>query len=221
MTTESPAKRINRTNKETYAHNTTINTQTDALSNELTARLQNVGARVRKSVTEGYRNASTPTSPYASPTKPKPTPSSEGRIFQSANDTLREVYSTLPPGGYRAPQSSPNKRERARSEEPDGGTGSLENGDAEMQTSESEGDENTLPIFAELDASRGEARPVKPLKRSGRQFGQTRSLPAGSFQFSTDMQSMDRSPDLVTKGIDEDWSEDPLAMKSMQAMDFD
>jgi len=218
MTTKSSAKRINRT-KETYAPGTITNAQTDTQSDELTARLQNIGARVRKSVTEGYLNASAPTSPCASPTKPKAAPPSEARIFQSANDTLREVYSAIPLGGYRPPQSSPNKRERARSKEPD--DRSPENSDAEMQISESEAAENTLPTFAEFDARPGEARPVKPLKRSGRQFAETRSLPARSFRFSSDMQSMDRLPDLVTKSIDEDWSEDPLAMRSIQAMDFD
>src|SRR5882672_6982540 len=88
-------------------------------ADELTARLRSVGSRVRKSlspntslpivyltrhacflmhwpgVMEGYitdPSASTPRSSHSSPTKPTSALRSEARIFQSANDTLREVY---------------------------------------------------------------------------------------------------------------------------------
>ncbi|KIM90784.1 hypothetical protein PILCRDRAFT_811262 [Piloderma croceum F 1598] len=218
MTTTLPSKRINRSEG---SH--TERAHIDATQDELTARLQSVGSRVRKSVMEGYitdRSASVPTSSYSSPTKPKSTPRWEARIFQSANDTLREVYSTT--GGYGSPHLSPNKRERAQSEDPDSETYPEVN-DIEMQASDS-GNAGTSfsHTFADEDATYCQSRPVKPLKGSGRQLAQTRSLPIGSFQFSGQWQTNDRAPDLGTKTVEEDWSNDPfLDSKPRREMEFD
>jgi hypothetical protein len=175
---------------------------------------------------EGYitdRSASVPTSSYSSPTKPNSTPPWEARIFQSANDTLREVYSTTPSSSsYGASHLSPNKRERARSEEPDSDTYAEDN-DVEMQASDS-GTAGTSfsHTFADEDATYCQSRPVKPLKGSRRQLAQTRSLPTGSFQFSGQWQTNGRAPDLGTNTIEEDWSEDPiLDSKPRREMVFD
>jgi hypothetical protein len=175
---------------------------------------------------EGYitdRSTSVPTSSYSSPTKPKSDLPWEARIFQSANDTLREVYSTTSSsGGYGAPHSSPNKRERARSEEPDSYT-YPEDKDVEMQASDS-GTAGTSfsHIFTGEDATYCQSRPVKPLKGSGRQLAQTRSLPTGSFQFLGQWQTNELTPDHGTKTVEEDWSEDPfLDSKPRREMVFD
>jgi len=72
--------------------------------------------------------------------------------------------------------------------------------------------------FIGFEAS-GESRPVKPLKRSIRQFVQTHSLPAGSLQFSTSQQRRDRLLDSATKSVDEEWKES-LDTKLTQDMDF-
>lgn len=176
-------------------------------------------------VMEGYitdRSALVPTS-SSLPTKPKSTPPWEARIFQSANDTLREVYSTTPSSsGYGSPHLSPKKRERARSEEPDSETYPEDN-DIEMQSSDSGTAETSFPrTFAGEDATYCESRPVKPLKGSGRQLAQTRSLPTGSFRFSGQWQTNSRAPDLGTKTIEEDWSKDPfLDSKPRREMEFD
>ena len=158
---------------------------------------------------EGYvmdRCASVPASPYASTTELKP--SSETRILQSAKDTLREVYSALPPGSYRAPQSSPNKRRHAQSEELDGDA-TPEDVDVAMQHSDSEAAEHSIPTYAGFTATHNKLRSVKPR----RQFAQTQSLPAGFLRLS----------DPVTKNVvvdeDEDWSEDPLTTKSTHVME--
>ncbi|KAJ7068263.1 hypothetical protein C8F01DRAFT_1117533 [Mycena amicta] len=72
---------------------------------DLALKLQNIGSRVRKNVTEGYatqRHTSTP----PSPTKP---PSAQSGIFTPAIDILRDVFASAPTQPP-AP-SSPRKRQ--------------------------------------------------------------------------------------------------------------
>ena len=171
---------------------------------------------------EGYvtdRSASASTSPHPSPTKPKPGPPPEALIFQSANDTLRNVYASLPLGGYRAPQAL-NKR--AWSEEPNDNT-NQGCGDIEMHASDSGAGGSSLPSFAGSDTTHGKPRLVKPLKKPGRRLVQTQSLPVGALQFSNDLEPGGWLPDLATKASDDDWSDDPYfdtTMKPIHDMDF-
>ncbi|KAI5893280.1 uncharacterized protein SCHCODRAFT_02621342 [Schizophyllum commune H4-8] len=66
---------------------------------DLAAALRNIGSRVRKHVTEGYRSAP---SPNASPTK--------ANIFRTANDALQDALHSLSKAG----EISPRKRGRVR-----------------------------------------------------------------------------------------------------------
>jgi hypothetical protein len=171
---------------------------------------------------EGYvtdRSTSAPTSPYFSPTRPRPALPSEARFFWSANDVLRDVYSTHPSTGYRVPQSPANKRGRVRSEEPDGDAAPKDS-DIEMQVTDPEADGHSLPTFTGFEATLGASRPMKPLKRSGRQFVQTRSLPSGPLQFSSDPRPRDWLLDSAAKSVEDDWSKDLSDIKFIQDMDF-
>lgn len=137
---------------------------------------------------QGYAGGS----PYSSPEKAGmgnyATP-----IFRSANDTLRDVYSSF--DDSRSPELLSNKRGRAKSEEPEDHNGT-ENGDNDMEV-----EADALFSFA----SSGGSRPVKPLKRSGRKFAQTRSLPAWSL-FSKESPLTAQPQHVDTHKMDEDWS---------------
>lgn len=147
---------------------------------------------MRPGVTEGRNTGGIASTPYSSPAKAGST-NYDIPIFRSAKDTLRDVYSSS--DGFRAPQSSPNKRGRAKSEEPEGHNGT-ESSDVDMDATATEAD--ALPSFC----INGGPRPIKSLKRSGRTFAQTRSLPVGSEQ----MRLMAQPQHLDTHTMDDDWS---------------
>ncbi|KAF7965813.1 hypothetical protein HWV62_41721, partial [Athelia sp. TMB] len=163
-------------------------------------------------VMEGY-STGTSSGPTAtgSPTT-QPMASYGAPIFQSAKDTIREVYSMNT--GTDAPRLSQNKRGRAKSEEPE-----TEMDNQSEQPASAEGMPHSGPSF-----SGPELRPIRPLKRtaSGRQFSQTQSMPAGSLRFSNDSQSISGSTGLEAQSIEEeDWSEAPsFASASKPTMDI-
>ncbi|KII94677.1 hypothetical protein PLICRDRAFT_33493 [Plicaturopsis crispa FD-325 SS-3] len=151
------------------------------LSAELAARLQSVGSRVRKHVTEGYATTrfSTACSTTSSPvTQTSLLPPPVGpTYFRSANDTLRDVLS----GGVSCDVSSARKRSRD---------------DADVHDAE------MADVRGSFDDS---VRVVKPLRR---QFKQTRSLPVGLMRWgqgSTAPMSAD-IPTVEETGVEDDWS---------------
>lgn len=130
------------------------------------------------------------------------------------------MYSDLPPIGYRAPESSPAKRQRARSEEPEG-DGDLKSSDFEMRNYDLESNRHALPSISEFNAMREGSRPVKPLRRTGRPFTQTRSLPSGTLWSSNDSDHSAYRPILGTMNSDDDWSKDPTFDSPTQPLTLD
>ncbi|KAM6495898.1 hypothetical protein JOM56_008604 [Amanita muscaria] len=109
-----------------------------SISDDLATRLRNLGSRIRKNVNEGY--ATRPSeSPQFSPTK-------SADIFQSAKDTLHDVFHSQPS----TPPVSPRKRQRSDSD--DDGTLSS---DSDMEMADE------LPSLADPSNT---PRPIKPLK---------------------------------------------------------
>lgn len=114
----------------------------------------------------------------------------DATIFRSSNDTLRAVYSQ-----FTSPNLAPSDRKRVRlestpderDEHPQGS-----NDDAEMQS-------NSVITANDLACS----RPIKPLRRTPRTFGQTKSLPAVVFGSSGGEQDQ-TCPDADLQ--EEDWS---------------
>lgn len=147
-------------------------------------------------VMEGYSTGTSGPTGFGSPTA-HAQQSFGTHTFQSAKDTLREIYPIN--ASTNVSHTSLNKRGRAKSEE-------LETATSDIPTEHPDMDMPYLgPSF-----SGPELRPIKPLKRSGRQFTETRSLPAGSLRFSGDSQSMFPSAGLEAKIVEEeDWSEAP------------
>ncbi|KAF8631952.1 hypothetical protein AX15_002113 [Amanita polypyramis BW_CC] len=111
------------------------------IPDDLTARLRSLGSRIRKQVTEGYA-----TSP-----SPHPSPSKSPLIFQSAKDTLRDVFHSQPS----TPSSSPRKRTRPNTDQ--NGNSDLDS-DVDMMDDE-------LPSLTSKPSSQ---RPIKPLRTSKR-----------------------------------------------------
>ncbi|EJD48463.1 hypothetical protein AURDEDRAFT_112914 [Auricularia subglabra TFB-10046 SS5] len=111
----------------------------DLISDDLAARLQNIGSRVRKSVTEGY---STPLS--QSPTK---------AAAPTAKETLQQVFGSPARAGSKGGTPSPLKRPRA----------ALEPEDDDDDDGEDEDDVVFAPniIYGGAFAQ----RPVRPLRR--------------------------------------------------------
>ncbi|KAJ8522950.1 hypothetical protein ONZ45_g459 [Pleurotus djamor] len=134
---------------------------------DLAAALRSVGARARKSVTEGY--ATNRYFPSASQNALEP-PSRGGQLFRSAHDTLREVYSSP---HLQFSNSSSSKKRSLNLGNPDEERGT--HSDTEMDA------EPTVP----QNNSNASNRVVKPLRKSrARALMQTQSLPTNAFQFS-------------------------------------
>ncbi|KAF8812448.1 hypothetical protein BYT27DRAFT_7182882 [Phlegmacium glaucopus] len=144
----------------------------------LTNRLRNLGSRVRKDVSEGYK-----TSP-SSFSKAQST----GSIFRSMNDIFRDVYSNMPVDSTN--QSTTGKRSRSLSP--------LISPDADMLLDEN--DQSMSPV-----ETTNPSRPIKPLRRSRHSLLETRSLPNGPLLFGNSDHTPDH---IATKTIDEedDWS---------------
>ncbi|KAF7433426.1 hypothetical protein PC9H_005378 [Pleurotus ostreatus] len=201
---------------ETYQSNVESSNQCPASTPaDLAAALRSVGARARKSVTEGY-----PTSRFqasaASSLPAKARTSSGTALFRSANDTLREVYSNA---HYQSPCSSSSKK-RAR---PDAGQSHSD--DERHAKSDSDTEMNIEPTDSFIP-SRTDGRVVRPLRKTRRALMQTQSLPTDVFRFSGG--SVTETPDLVPlnplteigeKDTEEDWSTDnfhPASVSSFQ-----
>jgi hypothetical protein len=112
-------------------------------------------------------------------------------IFRSSNDTLHAVYSQF----SHSTNLAPSDRKRARDEldeSPDGGTIDQES-DAVMQST-------SLIAANDLALS----RPVKPLRRTPRTFGMTKSLPPTLFRSSL----VEEDQTMSSAGLqeEEDWS---------------
>ncbi|KAI5120679.1 hypothetical protein M0805_006968 [Coniferiporia weirii] len=149
------------------------------ISDDLTARLQNIGSRVRKCVNEGYattRFGSVPPTPFSSPVKPSSTSnaSSGSPIFRSANDTLFNVFSSPTRVVASAPSPLPLPRKRGRAEIDDKeeeeenlvlGLVNLEPEDI-MMDMETGSDEEDVTIITNTASS--PSRPMRPLKKSSR-----------------------------------------------------
>ncbi|KAI0005070.1 hypothetical protein BJV74DRAFT_322710 [Russula compacta] len=161
----------------------------DLVSPDLNLRLQNIGSRIRRSVSEGY---ATHRFSHTSIQTERQGLINDAAIFRSANDTLHAVYSQ-----FTSPNLAPSDRKRVRSEStiderdehPEGST----DDDAGMQS-------NSVITANDLACS----RPIKSLRRTPRTFGQTKSLPAVVFGSSGGEQDQ-TCPDADLQE-EEDWS---------------
>ncbi|KAJ3999007.1 hypothetical protein F5050DRAFT_1710084 [Lentinula boryana] len=152
------------------------------VSPDLTAALRNVGMRARKSVLEGY--ALNPDPQYGTSSS-RMKAMSTGALFQSSRDV---ALSARP--DQLSSLMSPRKRHRSASP--------IDNGTCNEDE----------PISLDLGEHPG--RPVKPLRKNGRAFRQTQSLPVGAL-FQGQSQSV---PENKLRKMDEgedDWSLDLAA----------
>lgn len=92
-----------------------------------------------------------------------------------------------------------------------------------MQMDDLDSKRHDLPCFTGFgpDSVGDGSRPIKPLRRSGRAFTQTRSLPVGSFKFSDESQSRDHAQNEGSMDTDDDWSEDPSFSMSTAPLQLD
>lgn len=121
---------------------------------------------------------------------------STGLIFRSANDTLRDVYTSV----QVFPESSAPalKRSRPSSDHEEDN----DNDNDQMITRLDQGIADQMPIFLDLEPHRN----IKPLRKSRKLITETRSLPNGSFSF---FDHPNEDPAMLTKSED-DWSEPSL-----------
>ncbi|KAI9447976.1 hypothetical protein H4582DRAFT_1897535 [Lactarius indigo] len=143
----------------------------DLIPEDLNAQLQNVGRRIRRSVSAGY--ATNRFSSASSMQDATSTPINASPIFRSSNDTLQAVYSQ-----FSSPIPAPSDKKRMRAEssvEEPSGDGDREQGD--------EGSDTVMQSASVIGANDlALSRPMKPLRRNRRTFGQTMSLPASVFE---------------------------------------
>ena len=129
-------------------------------------------------------------------------------IFRSSNDTLHAVYSQFSHSTTLVP--SDRKRTRDEFDESlDGGTMSQDNMESDVVM------QSTSLIAANDLAS---SRPVKPLRRTPRTFGMTKSLPPTVFRSS--FTEEDQTTSSAGLQEEEDWSsaafsEGPLNTQSL------
>jgi len=166
------------------------------ISPDLNARLQNVGSRIRRSVSQGYA-----TQPASIQTQRQGF-INDPAIFRSSNDTLHAVYSQFtssvpPPSDRKRVRMESTVDERDEHQE-DGSM--VQDGAGIYSTS----------VIATNDLAC--SRPIKPLRRTPRTFGQTKSLPAAIFGSSPDSGEAHTPPDT----IEEDWSADAFADDSLK-----
>lgn len=92
-----------------------------------------------------------------------------------------------------------------------------------MQIDDLDSTGHELPSFAGFspDSMGDGLRPIKPLRRRGRAFTQSRSLPVGSFKFSDKSQSKGHAQNDGSMCMDDDWSEDPLFSTSSAPLQLD
>ncbi|KAI0322436.1 hypothetical protein OF83DRAFT_1167494 [Amylostereum chailletii] len=174
----------------------------DLISPDLTTRLQNVGSRVRRSKLAGYRTDQfAPTTSYRQLTRSTSTPhgmADNNPIFRSANDTLHAVYSQTP-----RPAIAATDRKRGHAES------SIDEDDEGREGGEARGSDADEMAAGDVLAAGGVSqRPIKPLRRNPRSFGQTQSLPANVFGASNalhDQASLSVFPSVAIEE-EEDWS---------------
>ncbi|KAN0132631.1 hypothetical protein V8E53_009647 [Lactarius tabidus] len=168
----------------------------ELIPEDLNARLQNVGSRIRRSVSAGYA-----THKFSSPSPAQAAasgPINEPPIFRSSYDTLHAVYSQFSASTL-AP--SDKKRTRAESSVDEPGEGS---GDGN-QEQDDKGDDTVMQSASVIGANDlALSRPIKPLRRTHRTFGHTKSLPATVFESRV----CEEVPTTVTVDSqeEEDWS---------------
>jgi hypothetical protein len=119
-------------------------------------------------------------------------------IFRSSNDTLHAVFSQSSSSAL--PSSSDRKRVRAESTVGERERGEHPDVDTLMQ--DGVGLQTTSLITANDLVS---SRPIKPLRRTPRLFGQTMSLPAAAFASSGGGEDQ-TFPDVGLEEEEEDWS---------------
>ncbi|EJD01492.1 uncharacterized protein FOMMEDRAFT_158643 [Fomitiporia mediterranea MF3/22] len=183
----TPTKRV-LTEDEYSAVNAPRTPSNSIISEDLTARLQNLGSRVRKSVNEGYatqRSGTIPSSaptPYSSPVKcsTATTLSQASPIFRSANDTLYDVFSS-PTHASAVSVSSPlsSRRKRGRAEDDfreesteclSGGLGVLQDEDSTMIEIEEPLHDEDVTIISDASLGRSPNRPIRPLKKTAHMY---------------------------------------------------
>ncbi|KAI0036715.1 hypothetical protein K488DRAFT_81713 [Vararia minispora EC-137] len=172
------------------------------LDSDLLAQLQNVGSRVRRSVSEGYQTHrfTTPApgqraSFSRSASIPILTTDNEP-IFRSANDTLHAVYSRYPSG---AKTQSDRKRGRAQAAIEEEDEEDMLDGEENQSGLRTDGNTNAL---SDTHAN----RLVKALPAS-RAFRQTKSLPVGIFSnggMGPPIRAAARHPRAIQE--EDDWS---------------
>jgi hypothetical protein len=129
-------------------------------------------------------------------------------IFRSSNDTLHAVYSQF----SHSTTLAPSDRKRARDELDE----SLDGGTMGQDDMESDVVMQSTSLIAANDLAL--SRPVKPLRRTPRTFGMTKSLPPTVFRSS--MAEEDQITSSAGLQDEEDWStaafsDDPLNTQSL------
>ncbi|KAH7929433.1 hypothetical protein BV22DRAFT_1125704 [Leucogyrophana mollusca] len=159
----SPTKRILTDNDHATRLASDV-PRSDALPDDLAASLRNIGRRVRKNVSDGYRTQpSAPPTPYSSPMKQPPAPASVDHQAPPSNVTLHEIFSSSSSGHY-TPTSSPSKRRR----QDDPIAGDNPSSDDESTVDMELANQGDVMEAIPSDALQGAPRPVKPLRRSAK-----------------------------------------------------
>ncbi|KAI0375542.1 hypothetical protein BV20DRAFT_984259 [Pilatotrama ljubarskyi] len=178
---------------------------------ETLLKLRNVGARVRKSVTEGFqRTVSVPADPSL---LTKRLPFTQTPSFISANDAMRDIFAARAAKnkGTASAPSSPQQRPKRAHSSPD-----EDDEDADLDADVMILDEDDPKASATRAPREGSAklneekskREIRPLKRSASRPGgvATQSLPASMFRFSHEASNRP-SPGVAQITEEEDWSE--------------
>ncbi|TFK55692.1 hypothetical protein OE88DRAFT_649628 [Heliocybe sulcata] len=167
------------------------------LSDDVYARLRNVGSRVRKSVTEGYNTHRYTGTPPDDETSNAQTLMREtsGPIFTSSNATLHQVFGGT--DGGPAAVSSCLKRSRSFSEEEHHLT-DPENGDVDMLNESQALDETSTSPSKRI---------IKPLRRN-KGFKQVQSLPEGLLSMGLGSSRGTSAPSQNPAVVEEDWSQE-------------
>ncbi|KAI9467071.1 hypothetical protein BJY52DRAFT_44181 [Lactarius psammicola] len=172
------SKRVLTQDAHTASNLSFQSSASDTTPEDLNACLQNVGRRIRRSVSAGYAtHRFSSASPMQAATS---TSINESPIFRSSYDTLHAVYSQPPPSTL-APSDKKRTRAESSVDEPEEliGDGNREQDD--------EGSDTVMQSASTIGASDlALSRPMKPLRRTHRTFGKTKSLPATVFESRVD-----------------------------------
>lgn len=169
---------------------------------ELTQRLRSVASRARKSVTEGYRTSPSFTKAH-----------STGAIFQSMNDTMREVYSNLKANADATDNLPSRKRSRSVTEDDER---DFFTQDSEMPV---DVEQKAGIILPQPGGTLPFTRPTKGLRTSRHSLLETRSLPNGSFSFGRGMDLGSEANKSASINEENDWSAESTFQPSEQGFD--